>query len=103
MILTPDQASRTWCPMARIVRRETHSNEKTPNRIDEIVAGVNRYALGGDRAVAFPHSCRCLSDKCAMWRWADPAPFVERTTASIHAQANRRGYCGLAGVVAITD
>lgn len=73
---TADQAKELWCPMIRIARRETEQ-PSGGGRID-VVGGCNSDALGKTRV---PASCRCIADKCGMWRWA-----------SAH-----EGYCGLAG------
>lgn len=60
---TPEQAKELWCPMVRIARREdTHPDEGGAI----VVAGCNTDALCGMRV---PASCRCIGDRCAMWRW----------------------------------
>ena len=101
---TPEQAQALWCPMVRIARDESITIEKavigdivnvTEQR--HIVGGCNTDALGSLRV---PASCRCIADKCAMWRW-------EHTTASVPVVVNRattyeqrvvrtHGSCGLA-------
>lgn len=88
-MLTRDQAAATWCPMVRIARVE-----QLPDSDETIVAGCNTDALGRLRV---PASCRCIADKCAMWRWApiDTAPFPAMTP--IQKGDERHGYCGLAG------
>lgn len=67
MLITKEQAAATWCPMVRIARHEV-INQDTGNYI---VGGCNTDALGRLRV---PASCCCVADKCAMWRWAGPAP-----------------------------
>lgn len=96
---TPEQARELWCPMVRIARREKIHEERawsTENGV--IVAGCNTDALGGMR---IPKSCRCIADKCAMWRWAtfDAAPPGSepgKLVACVKVRAGV-GYCGLAG------
>ncbi len=61
--------------MVRIARHETieHRTGYQEDSRDEaiIVAGCNTDALGKLRV---PASCRCVADKCAMWRWGEKAP-----------------------------
>jgi hypothetical protein len=62
---TADQARQLWCPMVRI--------------------GVTPSA-GGPCAINDPtinkdFSGRCVADKCAMWRWQDPAHESRKPTA----------------------
>lgn len=93
MIMTPEQAAATWCPMVRAARIEeipAHASNFTGKITAEnpsltIVAGCNMDALGRHRA---PASCRCIANKCAMWRWAPPGELAAEVA---------RGYCGLAG------
>jgi hypothetical protein len=114
-MMTIEQAAEVWCPMVRIARRETFtvrtalaSDMESVHDEHFIVAGCNRDALGsGNRGPDGAHnalnSCRCIADKCAMWRWEPrtgpsklsghpiapplPGPRMEPT----------HGYCGLAG------
>lgn len=78
MMLTPEQAAATWCPMVRIARHETIRSESPAiggmvmvSDKSHIVGGCNTDALGRLRV---PASCCCIAKKCAMWRWADKAP-----------------------------
>lgn len=110
-MLTPDEASRTWCPMARIARREATDPAKLGQGADQVlIAGVNRDALARSTMIDFPHSCRCLADKCAMWRWVErqemanvvkndgPSPDRQFYTSREFVIANpTHGFCGLAG------
>lgn len=92
--------------MVRIARRETieHRTGYQETYRDEtvIVGGVNHDALSGDnRRLSTDHqplaSCRCIADKCAMWRWSDRAPNSTDGIDRSLDRAARRGYCGLAG------
>lgn len=102
---TPEQAKELWCPMVRIARREdTHPDEGGA----VVVAGCNTDALCGMRV---PASCRCIGNKCAMWRWAPaeetrtkmrtaPNPTKPGETIEYQVQEQLKsdyGYCGLAG------
>lgn len=95
---TPEQAKELWCPMARIARDETVRIESpaiggmfSVHEERYIVGGCNRDAIGGMGSSI--KSCRCIADKCAMWRWAE----TERK-ALMNVKPNQ-GYCGLAGQV----
>lgn len=98
-MLTRDEAGQTWCPMVRIARLE----DVMPGDASEgmaVVAGCNTDALGGMRV---PASCRCIADKCAMWRW-EPVygPALEPLHPICPPRSGPRlepthGYCGLAG------
>lgn len=94
-MLTREQAAETWCPMVRIARHEVTSNETPMGNMtvvsakDHVVGGCNSDALGRLRV---PASCRCIADKCAMWRWGEAEPAPKETK-----KYPRRGYCGLAG------
>jgi len=95
MLMTRTQAADTWCPMVRIARHEVIEARQTdgPDGAEltlaehHIVGGINHDALGARgnaRRMAAAHeplaSCRCIADKCAMWRWVDSvaAVFVPR-------------------------
>lgn len=86
---TPEQARELWCPMVRIAR-----NERSGLGL-QMVAGCNTDALGGVRV---PASCRCIADKCAMWRWEPGQGDLVTPGASGYIPAH--GYCGLAGAPA---
>lgn len=107
---TQEQARTLWCPMVRIARHESITIEKaaigemrhyTEQR--HVVAGCNTDALGscGGPRSSPDHkplaSCRCIADKCAMWRWITPesARYLTETTEDFTAR--RSGYCGIAG------
>lgn len=99
---TPEQARELWCPMVRIARHEAieYRTGYMESYRDEqvIVAGCNTDALGSNRV---PASCRCIAEKCAMWRWEimevlPPNAEPNKLVALIKARANT-GYCGLAG------
>lgn len=115
MMLTREQAASTWCPMVRIARHEetVDLNDKHSAPVTHIVGGCNTDALGGTRV---PASCRCIADKCAMWRWgpSDGTHLERRVAESISAgmrlfsdqavhvpNTPTRGYCGLAGAPVI--
>lgn len=68
--------------MVRIARRE-HSHPADDEGNTAIASGCNTDALGGVRV---PASCRCIADKCAMWRWD-----------RLYEGKPTHGYCGLAG------
>ena len=89
-MMTVEQAGEVWCPMVRIARRETVEHrtgyQETSRDESVIVAGCNTDALGGVRV---PASCRCIADKCAMWRWSN---WNMRSGEPPYA-----GFCGLAG------
>lgn len=115
MLKTPTQARDLWCPMVRIARDEAITIETakvgdivaiTEER--HIVAGCNRDALGGgNRGEHGEHrplaSCRCIADKCAMWRWAPKLEAVQPGFWSLtrfprfKRAASTHGFCGLAG------
>lgn len=71
--------------MVRIARRE-HCHPADDEGNTAIASGCNTDALGGTRV---PASCRCIAEKCAMWRWHP------RNVS--HMGDDRKGYCGLAG------
>lgn len=122
---TPEAAKELWCPMARIARDETVRVETAAiggivsvHEERHIVGGCNRDALhGGNRGYengAVTHhplgSCRCIADKCAMWRWAyttesvpadieGPSGAIVRTFEQRVTQT--QGYCGLAPMALI--
>lgn len=109
MRMTPTEAASTWCPMARIARREEVRQQRVlPSSEDHavIIGGCNRDVLGDTDS---PASCRCLADCCAMWRWqakfghrtivkTDGPPGRENYTAQVYGPIPpTHGYCGLAG------
>ena len=68
-----------------------------------LVAGCNTDALGGNRV---PASCRCIADRCAVWRWAPTTASVPTDTEGASGTSvctwktvptQTVGYCGLAG------
>lgn len=96
---TPEQARELWCPMVRIARRENTQPMSSQLAGDPVVvAGCNTDALGSLRV---PKSCRCIADKCAMWRWGTYiAPPLDAEPGKLVAGVNHRagwGFCGLAG------
>lgn len=113
MMLTREEAEATWCPMVRIARLE-----EVPGIISAegmtVVGGCNSDALSRNR-VRVPASCRCIADKCAMWRWGEyrmgelagkviDEPALGPGGKRMHFTANKvphRGYCGLAGAPVI--
>lgn len=156
MMLTIETAGATWCPMVRIATIETlpareydgPDGGELVDAEDVLAAGCNTGTLGYSR---MPASCRCIADRCAMWRWTDkgterrarnirwpeeddpltepprPAnlipswewvpitgdgedidggywaePMVEVEAEHARIAAARRGYCGLAGALAVT-
>jgi hypothetical protein len=102
---TPEQAKELWCPMVRVARREVAEINIKPGESYEqvIVGGCNSDSLGRTRV---PASCRCIADKCAMWRWehmTDSVPTVTEGPSGLKARTfetrvvRTHGYCGLAG------
>ena len=100
---TPEQAKELWCPMVRAERGETvriqYASIGEITSVHEerhIVGGCNTDALSGTRA---PVACRCISTKCAMWRWATTGNY-EHDCAIIGTNLGEpftpTGYCGLA-------
>lgn len=110
---TPDQARELWCPMVRIARREEFEVRRPAVGGMEVVhteqfipGGCNTDALGRNRV---PASCRCIADKCAMWRWEESVHFEHLTRlwifpagVIVHRNRTGRGYCGLAGRPEVT-
>lgn len=82
---TAQQAKALWCPMVR-----EHVNVETRVNAEMTAIAANRDAFAKPMG-------SCIADQCAMWRWFDPRPRDARTTESVNAQSNRKGYCGLAG------
>lgn len=72
---TPEQAKQLWCPMVRA----SNGEDMTAN-----AGNSAQYRMG-------PESCRCIADRCAMWR----------EVVQLHPPGELppapRGYCGLAG------
>ena len=113
---TPEQARALWCPMVRIARDESITIEKSAigdivhaTEQRHVVAGCNTDALGscGGRRSSPDHtplaSCRCIADKCAMWRWASKVEMHQTERASIPVKiATNKGFCGIAGRPEVT-
>jgi hypothetical protein len=90
--MTVKEATGKWCPMVRGARHETYSTGGDSKPVHTIVGGCNTDMLGGTR---IPASCRCIADKCAMWRWiAYPGKNISGTHIDV---PSAYGYCGLAG------
>lgn len=70
MLFTLAEARDKWCPMVRYGVGGDDANAS------------NRHASQMNGYNVSPDYARCIADKCAMWRWAD---------------ANKVGFCGLAG------
>jgi hypothetical protein len=77
MLLTIAQASLVWCPMVRTARHEVVTTE-TPHgggivgiKDEHHVVGGCNSAGGMSRGAELrtPASCRCVAERCAMWRW----------------------------------
>lgn len=113
---TVEQAKGLWCPMVRAARRERERPESMHPSIGQgdtfVVGGCNTDALDSNR---IPHSCRCVSSSCAMWRWGEfkdeivddvvSNPALGPGAKSIIKKAIRvpvAGYCGLAGNPGVT-
>lgn len=78
--VTETQAGEMWCPMARML-------DTGADRLDE-QAGWNRQTYGAD-CDPNPELCRCIASRCMWWRWT-----------TLHTpNADKRGYCGVAGSV----
>lgn len=106
--------------MVRIARREEFTYETSRSSDDHpliavrtdrhVIAGVNHDAFDTrNRRSAENHiplaSCRCIADKCAMWRWVPMTESVPTVTLGASGQPARtfgaqtvrtHGYCGLA-------
>ena len=67
-MLTKQEAGKRWCPFAR----QSATDTATYNRADN-----------GTGA----HSCRCITDSCAVWVWVD---LLEPENPQ-----SRRGRCGM--------
>lgn len=101
---TPEEAQALWCPMVRAARRERERPEGSMSQGETYIAsGCNTDALGGNRVPVF---CRCIADRCAMWRWAHTTESVRTehevcngSTAVLYTPkvVRTHGYCGLAG------
>jgi len=77
---TQKQASELWCPMVRLAACNGGSvamGQTVMNRLQD------------GRKTTVPDAARCIADKCAMWRWLQPA-LGHREKPATH------GYCGLA-------
>lgn len=97
---TTEQAKALWCPMSRIARSENLARPDGHHDKQVIVAGCNRDALGSAAGFVL-NSCKCIADKCAMWRWENDhinLPITVGAEAYRAQIAAQRGYCGLAGV-----
>lgn len=92
MLMTRDQAAETWCPMTRAVRHEPDDVQQTPPSL-RAVGGCNT----GGRGARVPASCRCIADKCAMWRWSSPPRHDPFPTPAADVANEGDGFCGLAG------
>lgn len=100
---TAKEAGELWCPMVRIARSEPVEKALEPSEY-HLVGGCNSDALGrgnGDPSRSHPMhrplaSCRCIANKCGMWRWAPV------THANDETPPPARGYCGLAGRPEVT-
>lgn len=100
--------------MVRIARRE-HSHPADDEGNTAIASGCNTDALGGVRV---PASCRCIADKCAMWRWgawdekpvrrieqghfntSSPGDPITCREVTAMEKVPTHGYCGLASTQA---
>lgn len=113
---TPEQARELWCPLVRIARQETVQYDPPASSKDygirqagfPVVGGCNTEDLGRTRV---PESCRCIADKCAMWRWEHTTASVPTTTLGASGEPARtfetrtvrtNGYCGLAPIHSTT-
>lgn len=74
MYVTPEEAEKKHCPMARVLHKTTISDPGgSPIHTDS--ASYNRSKK---------HVATCLADKCMMWKWGS------------NSNKPRRGYCSLA-------
>lgn len=101
MLMTKEQAFKTWCPMVRLAACQPDGNVVSGQTV------MNRLQNG--KNTACPDSAMCIADRCAMWRWepkydaAPPAPRHVRGVLTPPAPAHGKriesthGYCGLAG------
>lgn len=106
-MLTRDEASQVWCPMTRQARHEPDDPQAPSGGAYgnlRAVGGCNTGGLGA----RVPASCRCIADKCAMWRWGGLSDDEkDRLHASLQhggksiseelIKSPWRGYCGMAG------
>lgn len=99
---TPEQAKDLWCPMVRGVRWEADSYRPGIDDPTTAVGGCN----SGGAAARSPLGCRCIADRCAMWRWEPMTESVPTVTLGAGNQQARtfgmqtvrtHGYCGIAG------
>lgn len=100
---TTEQANDLWCPMARVAQSGHTDVQGSYNRTltkthraitVASVKSVEDFELGDepvepkqvlvlDIVIGGSQAARCISDQCAMWRWA--------------YAGKERGFCGLAG------
>lgn len=80
---TPEQARETWCPMVRL--KLPHNN-------------YNRYEVDPHLDSVVPRDCKCIADKCAMWRWVSSSRQIVTDTQPDEIRVlSKTGYCGLTG------
>jgi len=63
------EASKLWCPMARLPHLApvyVAQPDGTPPKASSVAWAFE--------SVAVPGAVRCISGACAMWRWSDPMP-----------------------------
>lgn len=108
-MLTEEEASKKWCPFARMVGALDSDCGSDFPRNEGVLSGWNRRSdhLGGTPAP------RCVASQCAAWRWGQkPNPDWKqpsfgfqmgmpwpdpRTEPPLYVADETRGYCGLAG------
>jgi hypothetical protein len=93
---TEDEASRCWCPFARVMQPGQQSGNRIGTFMKEIAARAR--ANGNERdAQHFDDQERdsnCRASRCMAWRWADYNKRGDNDEAT--------GFCGLAGKPEVT-
>ena len=75
--MTPEEASKKWCPMVRVEcvpPNENHGELTITNKPSEVVDDSTAY---------------CIGPACMRWRW--------RQRLAFDSLDRNDGYCGLAG------
>lgn len=86
MFLTVEEAKKVWCPQARIVIQDNNGqNHVSYNRVLDKKTDKAKIYISD--------ASLCMANGCACWRWKDDLAEIDLTTG----QADKRGYCGLAG------
>lgn len=96
MIVTEAEATKRWCPFARVA----YVGNSVMNRVStfhhelaqkQAAAGDDRDLKYYERQVADTH---CIGSRCMAWRWAG---YHRVPSSTVPNQDEAHGYCGLAG------